>query len=216
MQVYDIIMLVVLAGAMLFGAWKGLAWQLASLGAVVASYFVALEFRESLASVIGTKPPWNVFLAMLILYVGTSLVIWIVFRMVSNFIDRLKLKEFDRQIGALFGLAKGVLLCVIITLFAVTLLGESERKTIVESNSGRYIAKLLDRAHAVMPEEIHNVLHPYLHSLEHTLNSPPANSRQEVEATDDESSNQDTRVIPIEEVLQALEHGSRAVEEIRR
>ena len=36
-------------------------------------------------------------------------------------IDRLKLKEFDRQIGAIFGLAKGVLWCAVITFFTVTL-----------------------------------------------------------------------------------------------
>ena len=47
--------------------------------------------------------------------------IWLVFRLVSGLIDRVRLKEFDRQMGALFGAAKGVLLCVAITFFAVTL-----------------------------------------------------------------------------------------------
>ncbi len=44
---------------------------------------------------------------MLVLYILTSLAIWLLFRMVSGIIDRVKLKEFDRQMGALFGLAKG-------------------------------------------------------------------------------------------------------------
>ena len=35
-------------------------------------------------------------------------------------IDRVKLNEFDRQMGALVGFAKGVLLCIAITFFAVT------------------------------------------------------------------------------------------------
>jgi len=169
MQPYDIIMLVVLVGATLFGAWKGLAWQVASLSSIFVSYFVAHTFREQVASVIDASPPWNKFLAMLILFIGTSLVIWIAFRFISEFIDRVKLKEFDRQIGALLGIAKGVLLCVIITLFAVTLLGDTQRQQIMASRSGYYIAVLLDRSHAVMPPEVHDVLEPYIHSLDERL-----------------------------------------------
>jgi membrane protein required for colicin V production len=110
---------------------------------------------------------------MLLLYVGTSFAIWVVFRMVSRFIDRVKLKEFDRQIGALFGLAKGVLLCVIITLFAVTLLGDQQRQAIIQSKSGYYIALFLDKADRVLPREVHEVLHPYIHQLDEKLQPSP-------------------------------------------
>ena len=70
--------------------------------------------------------------------------------------------------GALFGAAKGVLLCVAITFFAVTLSAKA-RTAVLHSRSGHYIAVLLDRADAVMPKEIHEVLDPYLHKLEHEL-----------------------------------------------
>jgi membrane protein required for colicin V production len=173
MDNYDILMIVVLVAATLFGAWKGLAWQVASMAAIVASYYVAFHFRDQLAEHIHTTPPWNVFIAMLVLYVGTSFAIWVVFRLVSGFIDRLKLKEFDRQIGALFGLAKGVLLCVIITLFAVTLLGDQQREAIIRSKSGYYIAVLLDKADRVLPREVHEVLHPYIHELDAKLQPSP-------------------------------------------
>ena len=121
MEIYDIIMLVILAGAAIFGAIKGFAWQLASIASIVVSYFVAYRFREPFSESIQAEPPWNRFLAMLILFIGTALVIWVGFRMISKSIDRMKLREFDRQIGALFGLAKGGLYCILITLFAVTL-----------------------------------------------------------------------------------------------
>src|SRR4051812_9792676 len=121
MEIYDILMLVVLIGATVFGAWKGMAWQLASLASLVISYFVGLRFSEQVAPMFGDQAPWNRFVAMLVLYVLTSLAIWMVFRIVANFMDRIKLTGFDRQIGALFGAAKGVLLCVAITFFAVTL-----------------------------------------------------------------------------------------------
>ena len=169
MQMYDLIMLGILILATLFGAWKGLAWQIASISSIFASYFIACQFREPVASIIQAKPPWNMFLAMLILYLGCSLAIWVAFRLVSDMIDRVKLKEFDRHAGAVLGFTRGVLWCAIITLFAVTLLGQQQQQAIVDSRTGYYIALLLDRAHAVMPEEIHQVLAPYIHSLDERL-----------------------------------------------
>lgn len=179
MDTYDILMIAVLVATTLFGAWKGLAWQVASLAAIVASYYVAFNFRDPVAEQIHTAAPWNVFIAMLLLYVGTSFAIWVIFRLVSRFIDRVKLKEFDRQIGALFGLAKGVLLCVIITLFAVTLLGDQQRQAIIRSKSGYYIALLLDKADRVLPHEVGEVLHPYIHELDENLRHPPKESKSE-------------------------------------
>lgn len=166
MEIYDIIMLVIIVGAALFGAVKGFAWQLASIASIVVSYIVAFRFREPFSQSIHADPPWNRFLAMLILFIGTSLVIWVVFRMVSSSIDRMKLREFDRQIGFLFGAIKGFLYATLITLFAVTLTGQTVREKIVASKSGHFIAKVLDRSDSVIPEEIHYVLRPYLEKFD--------------------------------------------------
>ena len=73
METYDIIMLVVIVGATLFGAIKGFAWQLASIASIVISYIVAYKYREPISESIQADPPWDRFLAMLILYIGTSL-----------------------------------------------------------------------------------------------------------------------------------------------
>lgn len=166
MEIYDIVMLVVLVGAMLYGAVKGFAWQLASIASILGSYFVALKFREPFSQSISVEAPWNRFLAMLILYVGTALLIWVAFRMVSGSIDRMKLREFDNHIGAIFGLIKGGLYCTLITMFAVTLSGQQVREAVVRSKSGNYIAKILDRSQSVIPPEIHEVIGPYIERFE--------------------------------------------------
>jgi membrane protein required for colicin V production len=174
MQAYDVLMLIVLVLAIAWGAWKGLAWQIASIASIVLSYFVALRLRQPLGGIINAAPPWNVFLAMLILFLGTGLVVWIGFNLVSEFIERVKLKEFDRQLGAIFGAAKGILLCVLVTLFSVALLGDAQRQAICNSKSGYYIAVLLDRADMVIPRELHGVLAPYLDRLDKTIPHPHA------------------------------------------
>ncbi|MDE0736991.1 MAG: CvpA family protein [Pirellulaceae bacterium] len=173
MELYDLLMISVVVLMTLYGSWKGMAWQVASLSAVFVSYMVAYRFRVPVSEMISTGYPWNIFLAMLILYIGCSLAIWLLFRLVSHLIDRVKLTEFDSQIGALFGCFNGVLVCVIATLFSITLLGDQTRESIVGSRSGYYIAILLDRSHALMPEEIHQVLHPFIDQLDGDVHQEP-------------------------------------------
>jgi membrane protein required for colicin V production len=168
MQLYDLVMIAILGGAALFGAWKGLAWQIASVASMVVSYFAAYQFRDSVAPMIKAEAPWNKFGAMLAIFVVTSLLIWIAFRLVRDVIDRVKLREFDRQVGFVAGAAKGVLYCVLVTFFVVTL-WPSGREQVLQSRSGVYVAKLIDRADAVMPAEVKQVLGPYLDRLEQGL-----------------------------------------------
>lgn len=169
MQAYDLIMLIVIGMATIFGAIKGFAWQVASLASILISYLVAYRFKGQVAEMIHAAPPWNQFLAMLILYVGTSFVIWVGFRLLSGAIDKVKLKEFDRHIGAAFGLGKGLIYCLLITMFAMSLLGPKQQTAICQSRSGYYIASALDKGVGILPREIHDVVGPYLVRLDQKL-----------------------------------------------
>jgi membrane protein required for colicin V production len=169
MQAYDLIMLIVLGMSTIFGAIKGLAWQVASLASIVVSYFVAYRYRFQVAEMIEAKPPWNMFLAMLLLFVGTSFVIWVAFRLMSGFIDRIRLKDFDRHLGAVFGFGKGLIFCLLITMFAMTLLGPAQQAAICQSRSGFAITAALDKGLGVLPSEIHEVVGPYLARLDDQL-----------------------------------------------
>jgi membrane protein required for colicin V production len=169
MDWYDIAMLAVLGLATLFGAWKGMAWQLASLASLVLSYFLALKFSAKLAPLFGSSAPWNRFVAMLVIYLTVSLIIWLMFRMVARFLDRIKLRDFDHQVGALFGFVKGVLLCLAITFFALGL-SDALREHILATRSGHYMALFLNKADAIMPPEVHQVLDPYMNKLQERLN----------------------------------------------
>jgi membrane protein required for colicin V production len=168
MQSYDFLMLAVVLGCMVFGAWKGMAWQVASLASIVASYFVAVNFSAALAPAISSEAPWNKAVAMLILYVATSIGIWLAFRLVRGFIDSVRLREFDRQIGAMFGAAKGVLLCLVITFFALSL-SETARGMVHASRAGYYMTWLLKESDPYLPTRVREVLGPYIDQLEDKL-----------------------------------------------
>ncbi len=178
MQAYDIAMLVVLLGTAAWGFMKGLAWQVASIASFVVSYFVAMAFRGVLAPLLPGEPPLNNMLAMLILFMVTSLAVWIGFRFISETIEKLQLKSFDRQIGAVVGAAKGVLYCVAITLFAATLL-EKQRESIVSSRSGYYVSRLLIQADPLLPDGVKETIEPYVAKLDGASRPEPAGGELE-------------------------------------
>ena len=174
MEAYDLFMLGVLALCMLLGAWKGMAWQVATLASLVVSALVASRCSGPLAPLFSVQAPWNRCLAMLVLYLVTSLVIWLLFRLVAKFIDRVRLNEFDRQVGAMFGLAKGVLWCLVITFFTVTL-SENARQRVLRSHSGYYAARLIHSAKPALPPKVRDVLGKYIEQLDEKLDpaTPP-------------------------------------------
>ena len=167
-QPYDFLMLTVLALCTLFGAWKGMAWQLAAVASVVVSVGVAVHASGPVAPYFKIQEPWNRLVAMLVLYLATSAAIWLLFRLVAGIIDRVKLKEFDRQVGALFGAAKGILWCLVITFFMVTL-SETARQSVLRSHSGYYTARLIRRAKPVLPQELRDLLGEYIEELDRKL-----------------------------------------------
>jgi membrane protein required for colicin V production len=177
-QYYDLFMVLVVIGATIFGFWKGMAWQIASLASLVVSIFVAAKFRNQLAPMFGQQAPMNQFAAMLAIYAGSSFVIWMAFRFVSGAIDKVKLQAFDKQMGALFGFAKGVLMCVAITFFAITLLPQLQGQAIVNSKSGHYIVAFLNRAETMVPPEYHQAIVPYLDKVEERISTGNPNAGQ--------------------------------------
>jgi membrane protein required for colicin V production len=168
MQSYDIIMLAVLGGATLFGALRGMAWQVASLASVIVSSIVAVRYCDTMAPQITESESTNRVLAMLILYLLTSLAVWAAFRLVATLINRVRLKEFDRQVGALFGASKGVLWCLLITFFAVTM-STHTRQLVLASRSGYYMAELIHRGQPLLPQEVHEAIGGYLDQLDRGL-----------------------------------------------
>lgn len=165
---YDLVMLGILAVTAALGYFRGMIWQVAWIAGIVASGFVAFRFAPAVAPFVGQQAPWNRLLAMLLLYAGSSLVIWLLFRVVSGAINAVHLSAFDHQLGLLLGLAKGALLCVVITFFAVTL-APSYRGQIVASRSGRLVAEIIVRADELLPKDMAESVAPYVKQFEERL-----------------------------------------------
>ncbi|MGA1619041.1 MAG: CvpA family protein, partial [Pirellulales bacterium] len=99
------------------------------------------------------------------LYVATSLAVWIGFRVVSSAIDAVHLGAFDHQLGLVFGLAKGALICVVITFFTVTMV-PGYRSQITGSHSGQIVARLIGEADRYLPPDVHETINPFLQQFQ--------------------------------------------------
>ena len=174
MHVYDILILVLLVGSTIWGARRGLAKQVAAICSLVLSYTVAVSLRQQLAEVIDVPEPWNLFAAMIGLFVATSLGVWIGFRFVHGSIEKAGLKTFDTQMGGLFGLAKGVIVAMLLTMLTVATIGENQRHAVLHSFSGYHICRLLARTESLVPSEWQRLMGPYLEIVEehHHGNDP--------------------------------------------
>lgn len=169
MQGYDLLMLGVMAIAIFRGYSKGLAWQISSIASIVVSYIVAYRFKDRVAQMIEMPDPWRGLVAMMALFIGSSLVIWLIFQSIRGGIEKAKLKDFDKQLGAIFGGVKGAVWCTLLTVLALSFLGQGTSQQIVDSHSGGYIARLLASSKTIMPSEFRQVVQPYLVRAESKL-----------------------------------------------
>ena len=169
MGIYDTIMLLLL-GAVTFIGWrKGMVSQVASIVALLASFFVAASFYQRVAGSISAPDPWNRVAAFVLIYLGTSFVVWLFFKQIRRSVKALQLGDFDRQMGGLFGLTKGVALVTIITLVAVNLLTPSPREAIAQSRTGGAVQKVVYLVGPIMPTRVQEFLAGYVQRLDEVL-----------------------------------------------
>ncbi|MDC0307874.1 MAG: CvpA family protein [Planctomycetaceae bacterium] len=164
-EIWDLLVVGVIAFSVIRGAVKGLVWQLATIASIVLCFMFAESLSIVLAPMIGLKEPLNRWVAMFLLYLIFSFLAFAVARSMKTMIEEAKFTEYDRHMGAVLGLLKGVGIALILTFFSVTL-SEQARDHVMGTLSGKYAAIIMDRLHPVMPTELHTVLEPYIHSLD--------------------------------------------------
>jgi membrane protein required for colicin V production len=163
---YDLFMLVIVLYTTVRGASRGMAWQLAAIASLVLCFLFATPLSLTLAPVIGLQPPLDRWVAMLVIYLLFSFVCFGAARMLRSWLEQLKLVEYDRHLGAAFGVVKGVTLCFVVTFFTVCL---SERlcEYVMQTRTGYASAIIMKQLEIVMPHEIADVLAPYAEHFEH-------------------------------------------------
>ena len=165
---YDIVMAVILVAALLHGAWRGMASQLAPIVALVLGYVVAFPLSSQTAHWFGDNAPSNQMVALVVIYLTVALGVFYLAHLAKTLIQSWKLQGFDHHVGFLLGGLKGTLVCLVVT-FCLVGLSSQARESILPTRSGHLAALIIDKLHPVMPEAVHDLLHPHVHSLDETL-----------------------------------------------
>jgi membrane protein required for colicin V production len=149
----------VVAG-MVWGAWRGIIWQAASISSLVLGYAVAHQLSPQMAGHFPGEPVVARAEAMLVIYAAVSGGIFLGAWLIRSTLRRLRFEAFDRHLGMIMGGIEGALLGLVATLFVVSL-DEPMRAPIFASPTGQIVARVLNSVGPVLPSEARDALAPF-------------------------------------------------------
>ncbi|MBT5019387.1 MAG: CvpA family protein [Planctomicrobium sp.] len=165
---YDILVLAILIYFTVRGAAKGMVWQLAGIAGIVICFVFADAISAAAGPYVSLEPPLNNWVILFGAYVVFTLISYVIAGRITEFLAKVKLKEFDKHLGAVFGFVKGVILCLIITFLAVTM-SEDAREALKDSRSGVAAARIVRTLHPylpILPAKLVDALEKYIHLLD--------------------------------------------------
>ncbi len=126
MSLFDIILLLIIAGFALFGLWFGLVRTVGSLIGTAVGVYVASRYYEQLANWIINLTGWNQNYVKVIIFIVSFLLItrivglifWLIEKVLSIFTRLPFLHSIDRILGFVLGALEGALM-VGVSLFFI-------------------------------------------------------------------------------------------------
>lgn len=116
----DWVLLAVLLASMLVGLWRGLVYEVLSLAGWVAAFVVAqllaVDAVAWLPMIHGAPESIQYAVAFGVVFVATVFVAGFVSWLIKKLVETVGLRPVDRTLGALFGLARGLVLLLALTV----------------------------------------------------------------------------------------------------
>lgn len=165
---YDILVLAVLIYFAVRGASRGMIQQLAGITGIVLCFVFADAITLAAGPYVSLEEPLNDWVVLFGAYLVFTLISYVIAGRISDYLAKVKLKEFDSHLGAVFGFVKGVILCLIVTFLIVTM-SEDAREALKKSRSGIAAARIVKTVHPyldILPEKLVVALEKYIHLLD--------------------------------------------------
>jgi uncharacterized membrane protein required for colicin V production len=167
MTVYDGVMAMIVLYTVVHGYFRGAAWQIAPILSLVLGYMVAMPMSVTMAQYFG-PPPLNRLFALVSIYILVSITVYLLVRSFRDGVDKAKLTEVDRHLGAIMGGVKGVLVTLVATCMLIIYFPQM-RDVILKSESSTIAAKMISQIYPLLPKAMHTILNPYLQKLDEQL-----------------------------------------------
>jgi len=156
----DWIVLALAFASLLLGAWRGLVYEVLSLLAWVAAFFVAQWFATDLAGVLpmgDSAEPVRYAAGFVLVFIATLFVCSLVAWLAKKLTEAVGLRPVDRVLGAVFGVVRaGVLVLAMGVVAQLTPIGSATWWT--ESLSGPRIVGVLQGLRPALPEAFGKML----------------------------------------------------------
>ncbi|MFN9720454.1 MAG: CvpA family protein [Planctomycetota bacterium] len=149
-QIVDLAVLGVLIFCAVKGASRGLLSQLAWVVALLLCFKFAGTLAPAIEPMIGVAPPLKQWIAMLLVYVGLCLLSFIAAGMLSSWMEKAKVIDFDKHLGGVLGFVKGIVICLTAMFFAITM-SEPMRQIVSKTYSGYAAATILHHSQYLIP-----------------------------------------------------------------
>ena len=116
----DYTVIAVLLVSIAWGAWRGLVHEVLSLAGWIMAFFFANLFAGQLAAMFpaAMRPGLRVPLAYVLVFVGTLVLAALAAALLTRYVRVSVLHSLDRWLGALFGLARGLLILIAFAVLA--------------------------------------------------------------------------------------------------
>lgn len=176
MTIYDVAMIGAVIAGVVWGFWRGITWQLASIASLVLGYSFSRTLSAQLAPHFPGEPVVARALSMIVIYAVVSGAVFLVAWIVRTTLKKLQFEAYDRHLGMMLGGVEGSLLGMIVTLFVVSLAPQT-RGPIFSSPTGKLVGTVMETLGPVLPDEARRVLAPFWHDVK-----PDAESLADSEA----------------------------------
>jgi membrane protein required for colicin V production len=185
MTIYDAAMAVVLVGGLIRGAWRGITWQLASIGSLVLGYLFAYPISAQIAPLLPGPAEATRAMSMAAAYAVVAGGVFAVAWMVRGAIHKLKFDAFDRHLGMMLGGVEGAAVGILLTLLVVSV-SPNTREPIFSSPSGKVVATVMNALGPVLPGEVRRILEPFWNNAVGTAAQAVADQDEEPSPTADD------------------------------
>jgi membrane protein required for colicin V production len=152
----DWLLLGVLAGSMALGFWRGLVYEVLSLAGWMAAFMAAQWFAEDalvfLPFVQGAPESVQHAVAFVLVFVATLFASGMLSWLIKKLVDTVGLRPVDRSLGALFGLARGVVVLLAVTVL-LQLLGMASEPWWKEAHGPAWLDTAIKGLKPMLPEK---------------------------------------------------------------
>jgi len=114
---FDYVAIGIVSLSLLFGLWRGVVGEVISLAAWAAGIFAAIEFGAAVGhSVFAglSDPALRTLAGCVVIFVGVLVTMAVLNMVVRSMVKALGLSMSDRLLGMIFGLVRGVLVCMVL------------------------------------------------------------------------------------------------------